>query len=71
MALSTWKDYAEEFAIFAKYSGTSEGYDHVAGEHDELWAGPNPEVVSEEDAKLIKKLGWTPHMDNECWHKNT
>lgn len=71
MALSTWKDYSEAFSIFSKYSDSSKGYDHVAGEHDELWAGPNPKDVSKEDAKRLEELGWTPHEDNECWHKNT
>lgn len=48
------KEWIESYQIFDKY----EGYQYTAAEHDEMWAGPQVDVVSEEDKKRLKALGW-------------
>lgn len=48
-------EWIESFEIFKKY----EANDGLAGaEHDEVFAGPDPEVVSVEDTKRLEELGW-------------
>jgi hypothetical protein len=48
-------EWIESFEIFAKY-----GYDGgLIAEHDEVWGGPNPETVSEEDVARLDQLGWS------------
>lgn len=66
MSGGNWIKYAEAFTIFAKYE-TRLG--KVAAEHDEIYAGPQKDVVSEEDAKRLDELGW--HWDSYCdsWRK--
>ncbi len=51
------------FTIFAKYNAE----DNVSAGHDEIWAGPDPEVVSAEDLAILESLGWYPH--DECFRK--
>lgn len=60
----TWAGYAEAFAIFAKYEGQG-----VCAEHDEIFAGPDPSVVTEADKKRLIELGWNP--SEESFHKFT
>lgn len=48
------KQWIESFEIFEKY-GYNEG---LIAEHDEVWAGPNPEIVSQEDTARLVALGW-------------
>jgi len=64
--MKDWSKMAEAFSIFAKYSNP-ETYDHVGSEHDELFAGPCPDVVSEPDKKRLEELGWDPKPDCDCW----
>lgn len=45
------------FEIFDKY----EGYQEVAAEHDRIFAGPDPEIVSDEDKETLEEIGW--HVD--------
>lgn len=41
--------------IFAKY----EHRPWLSAEHDELFAGPDPSVVSAEDIEALDQLGWS------------
>jgi len=66
---SNWSRWAKAFTIFAKYAGKE--YAHTAAEHDEVYAGPEPEKVSEEDKKLLNELGWTECSEFNCFHKFT
>jgi len=52
-----YDDFIEAFTIFNKYELK---YQEIAAEHDEIFAGPSPEIVSAEDLKRLKELGWTP-----------
>lgn len=62
--MKTWAEFAEAFTIFAKYEGNG-----VQAEHDEIFAGPNPELVTAEDMKRLEKLGWSPHWTFGSFHK--
>lgn len=54
--MSTSKNNAKAFEIFAKYEGSKT----LAGSSGEVYAGPNPNIVSEEDKKELSRLGWKP-----------
>ena len=56
-----YKSWAEAFTIFAKYD--DKPYGEVAAEHDEIYAGPDPQDVSDEDLARLEVLGW--HADEE------
>lgn len=48
-------EWIESLEIFKKYDDT----DGLSGaEHDEVFGGPDPEVVSAEDLKRLEELGW-------------
>lgn len=48
-------EWIESFEIFKKYEATG-GLE--AAKHDEVFAGPNPNVISSEDLVRLEKLGW-------------
>jgi len=53
--MATYSQFAEAFAIFAKYGDDDFA---VCAEHDEIFAGPDPKIVSKEDNNKLKELGW-------------
>jgi hypothetical protein len=57
-------EFAEAFMIFAKYGDESHS---VQTAHDEIFAGPDPSVVSDEDRARLKELGWMESIENECF----
>lgn len=65
-----WTGYAEAFTIFAKYAHT-EGADPVTAGHDEIYAGPSPDVVSPADRCRLSELGWRADARYNCWNKFT
>lgn len=68
--LNNNQKWARAFTIFALYPDG--GSDEVAAEHDEVYAGPNPDVVSPEHLAELETLGWTPDSESgECFHKFT
>jgi hypothetical protein len=64
----TYAAWAEVFSIFAKYAPDVWG--DVAAHHDEIYAGPDAEEVSEEDRARLEELGWTPN-DEGGFHRFT
>lgn len=51
----------ESFTIFHKYDA-----DHIhQASHDQIWAGPPVDEVSEEDLKRLSELKWIP--DDDCF----
>ena len=58
-AIGCYKAWAEAFSIFAKYDERGD----VAAEHDEVFAGPDCNVMSDEDLVRLAALGWTPNTD--------
>jgi hypothetical protein len=55
-AKRSYEGWAEAFTIFAKYLANAQ----VACEHDQIWAGPDADIVSEEDQKRLEDLLWYP-----------
>ena len=56
----TYSEYIESITIFAKYSSAGlDSHADVYCEHDEMWMGPNSELVSDEDKARLEELGWT------------
>jgi hypothetical protein len=56
--------------ILAKYG------DHVAADHDQIWAGPDvsgvlpdEDKITKEDKKQLKKLGWFVDPEAGIWSK--
>lgn len=55
-----YAEWIESLTIFAKYE--PEGLDTVVwpcAEHDEMWMGPDPKLVSDEDKTRLAELHWT------------
>lgn len=50
-------EWIESFQIFEKYPC----YGLDAAEHDEVYGGPKPEVVTPEDRKRLEELGWSDY----------
>lgn len=62
----TWAEFAEAFTIFAKYG--DEEYSTQA-DHEEIFAGPNPTIVSAEDRARLEELGWMECGEEfNCFH---
>lgn len=59
-----YRRFIRAFAIFATYEHTAD----VAAEHDEMWAGPDPDDVSPEHLAELEELGW--HPDDCTFHRN-
>jgi hypothetical protein len=55
----TYAAWSEAFTIFEKYAGEF----NVNAEHDVVYAGPNPDLVSEDDTQRLIALGW--HIDSD------
>jgi len=59
-----YSDFYNAFLIFGKYSDSG----FVYAEHDEVYAGPDASVVSDEDKQKLEELGW--HVDeNNVFYK--
>jgi hypothetical protein len=59
----TARNLAEAFTIFAGYPGA----DDVSAEHDVLFAGPDPAVVSAEHTARLEELGWFTNSEFDCF----
>lgn len=63
MAADTfYSKFIEALTIFQKY----DHWQNLSAEHDEVYAGPSPEVVSAEDLARLEELGWHEH-DGSCF----
>jgi hypothetical protein len=58
-------EWIESFEIFKKY-GDTDGLS--AAEHDEVYAGPDSNVVSSDDLKRLDELGWRESEYGEGFH---
>lgn len=60
------KEWNETLVIFEKYSS---GDKVIAGaEHDCIYAGLNPDEVTEADIKALDDLGWIVDEDNDGFY---
>lgn len=64
--LSDYDKISQGFEIFKKYP---RHHHYVAAAHDEIFAGPHPAVVSEEDIARLAELGWHPETHGEYFRK--
>lgn len=62
--MKEYEELIEAFKIFMKYPHSS----FMSAEHDEVWAGPNPYDVTEEDRKRLDELGWSDFGDDGFHH---
>jgi hypothetical protein len=58
--MTNYEEIIQALTIFRKYFVEGQ-YESIAAEHDEIYAGPNPEIVSEEDKAILKELGWNDY----------
>jgi hypothetical protein len=63
----TYKEWAESFTIFDKYTDPDKPFGDVSAEHDEIYAGPDPEDVSIEDKERLDTLGWQEEDKYGCF----
>lgn len=56
----------ETMQIFLKYAGKGTDSLPVAAQHDQLFIGPDPIVVSETDKARLRELGWFEEEDSFC-----
>lgn len=54
--LTTYQELMRAFEIFNSYEGSQ----FASAEHDIIYAGPSPELVSDEHKAELKELGWNP-----------
>ena len=67
----TFAEWIESLKIFAKYAPEGmEAMVNLHPEHDEIFMGPNPAVVSPEDNARLEELRWHP-SDYESYYRFT
>lgn len=59
-----YMDWVAAFTIFAKYAPI----DEFGVEHDVIYAGPDPELVSDEDKATLEILGWSVEEQYDCFY---
>lgn len=62
----TYDSMFESLQIFRKYANSGDDYFPMSPMHDQLYAGPDPIVVSEEDKKRLSEIGWFVESDSFC-----
>lgn len=65
--LPEYQQLARAFEIFASYPGEQ----HVATDTDQIYAGPNPAVVSAEHLADLAALGWEPDPGSNTFYRWT
>lgn len=60
----SYDKYIEAFKIFDKY----DHFKNIHVEHDTMFAGPDPEKVSDEDLGKLIEIGWMPDSENGCFY---
>jgi hypothetical protein len=68
-SVSTYEAMARAFQIFAEYSG--HGRAGISAEHDVIYAGPDPSVVSEEHLMELAELFWLPEPEFDTFRRFT
>lgn len=63
----TYEEWAESFTIFAKYVDPEKPFGDVSFEHEEMYAGPDPEDVSAQDKERLAVLGWIEKDKYGCF----
>lgn len=58
--------HAEKFLHGLLICSQYQEFDCVCAEHDIIYAGPDPEDMSEHDRAIMLELGWH-ETDEDCW----
>lgn len=58
--------WIEAFTIFGKYTPT---HLSISVTHDQMYAGPPVQDVSEDDCKRLEELGWFVDEGFECFSR--
>jgi hypothetical protein len=61
--MTTAEQWARAFTIFSQYTPSGD----VSAEHDEVHAGPDPEVVSDADKAELASLHWHVSEEYNCF----
>lgn len=65
-----YKEWIEALQIFDKYEPNSSYV--MQPDHDIIYTGCNPDLVSDEDKKRLKELGFHPSDTGlDCFYMNT
>lgn len=62
----TYDSILESIQIFRKYASSGTDTFPMYPAHDQFYAGPNPEIVSDEDKARLEALGWFVEEDSFC-----
>lgn len=62
----TYEGMLETMQIFLKYAGKINDPLPLVAQHDQLFIGPDPIVVSEVDKARLKELGWFEEEGSFC-----
>jgi hypothetical protein len=62
----TYDGMIESLTIFRKYVTSGEEAFPMNPMHDQLYAGPEPELVSAEDIARLQELGWFVEEESFC-----
>ncbi len=65
---SMCKSLAESFAILASYETPTDPVE-VSADHEVIYAGPAPSVVSDEHRGRLHELGWIVNKGFDCWQR--
>lgn len=66
--MSEYEAMAQAFQIFAKYNDTG-ALTGISAEHDVIYAGPDPGVVSAEDLARLAELHWNPEEEFDTFRR--
>jgi hypothetical protein len=66
--LTEYGHMARAFLIFDMYGNDRQG---VSAEHDQIWAGPNPAIVSPEHRAELDTLGWHADEPHQTFYRFT
>lgn len=67
--LSVYQQWARAFEIFASYP--HERFEGVSAQHDEVFAGPDPAVVSAEHLAELEAMNWLADQQYSTFRRFT
>lgn len=66
--MKTNEKIVKAFTIFLKYEDLDNLDPDVYAEHDVIYCGPDPEIVSEEDKLKLEELGFGVDTEFNCFY---
>lgn len=65
--MATINNVIKGLTILAKYTAKGGDCYNISAEHDVIYAGPDGEAVSAEDAAELEGIGWFLDKDVDSW----